>query len=341
MHYLITGHTGFKGAWLSIWLESLGHQVSGISLDPITGSLFETARVNELLAKDIRLDIRNVAETIDAIQEVSPDVVFHMAAQPLVRESYKDPRGTFETNAMGTLNVLEGVSKTPTVKAHVVITTDKVYRNIGQQEGYVESDPLGGEDPYSASKAMADILTHSWIASFGGPPTAIARAGNVIGGGDISSDRLLPDLLRTFENNKTPELRYPKSIRPWQHVLDCLNGYLMISEALLEGHVIGEINIGPGKESFVTVSELTNQVAAQYGQSGNYESTKGVIPHEAATLALNTEKARFNLNWSDKLKFTDALSWTVNWQKQFSGGANARELTRNQIKQFLELPHLS
>jgi len=215
MHYLITGHTGFKGAWLTIWLESLGHEVSGISLDPLSGSLFETANLSDLLANDFRLDIRDAPAVRATISKTSPDVVFHMAAQPLVRESYKDPRGTFETNVMGTLNVLEAVSATPSVKAHVVITTDKVYRNVNQVAGYKETDPLGGDDPYSASKAMADILTHSWVTSFGGPPTAIARAGNVIGGGDVSPDRLLPDLLTSYSAGIAPTLRYPEAVRPW------------------------------------------------------------------------------------------------------------------------------
>jgi len=263
MHYLITGHTGFKGSWLALWLNSLGHEVSGISLDPIPNSLFDRANVSESLQNDFRIDIRNSDEVMSALSQVNPDVVFHMAAQPLVRESYADPRYTFETNAMGTLSLLEAVSNTPSVKAHVVVTTDKVYRNINQVAGYVESDPLGGHDPYSSSKAMADLLTQSWISSFPGTPTTIVRAGNVIGGGDVSKDRLMPDLISAYLNNKVPTLRYPNSVRPWQHVLDCLNGYLMISESLLSGKEHPMMNIGPDKESFVTVAKVAELVAAQ------------------------------------------------------------------------------
>ncbi|MFZ4497882.1 MAG: CDP-glucose 4,6-dehydratase, partial [Candidatus Nanopelagicales bacterium] len=228
MHYLVTGHTGFKGAWMTMWLTSQGHQVSGLALDPEPGALFETAKLHPLLAHDIRADIRDSANVMDALRVTAPDVVIHLAAQPLVRESYLNPRWTFETNVMGTMNVLEAVQQTPSVKTQLIITTDKVYRNVNQVAGYVEPDPLGGDDPYSASKAMADLLTHSWVTSFGGPPTAVARAGNVIGGGDVCKDRLIPDVIAALASGKAPVLRYPNAVRPWQHVLDCINGYLML-----------------------------------------------------------------------------------------------------------------
>lgn len=334
MHYLITGHTGFKGAWLSLWLTSLGHKVSGIALDPIADSLFEIADVTELILNDFRFDIRNAEQTSEVIQDVSPDVVFHLAAQPLVRESYRDPRKTFETNVMGTLNVLEGVSKTKSIKAQVIITTDKVYRNVNQVAGYTESDPLGGEDPYSSSKAMADILTHSWVASFDAPPTAIVRAGNVIGGGDISSERLVPDLINAYTKGKIPTLRFPQSVRPWQHVLDCLNGYMKISNSLISGIQVDEINIGPGKESFVSVEKVTELVAENLGVDPNWQVTKESQPHEAALLALDASKAKRILDWRDKLNFTEAIKWTVDWQKIYETTGNARELTLNQIADF-------
>jgi CDP-glucose 4,6-dehydratase len=337
MHYLITGHTGFKGAWLTLWLTSLGHKVSGIALDPLEGSLFELASISELMENDLRIDIRNSQETISAIQNISPDVVFHLAAQPLVRESYKNPRETFETNVMGTLNVIEGVSKTPSIKAHVVITTDKVYRNVNQEKGYLESDPLGGEDPYSASKAMADILTHSWVASFGGPPTAIVRAGNVIGGGDVSPDRLLPDLIKAFGNNKTPVLRYPTAVRPWQHVLDCLNGYLSISDALLAGVKVGEINIGPGKENFVTVEKVAEQVAKLFDANLSWNSSDQVQPKEASLLALDATKAKALLDWKDKLSLNESLEWTVQFHIKSSSPSNCRKLMQEQINIFNNL----
>lgn len=337
MHYLITGHTGFKGTWLTLWLTSLGHKVSGISLDPIPGALFETANVAELVENDLRIDVRNADKTADAIKNLAPDVVFHMAAQPLVRESYRDPRGTIETNVMGTLNVIEAVSKTPSVKAHVVVTTDKVYRNMNQVAGYVESDPLGGEDPYSASKAMADILTHSWVTSFKSPPTTIVRAGNVIGGGDVSKDRLLPDLINSCLQNKAPVLRYPNAVRPWQHVLDCLNGYLLVSENLLSGNQISEVNIGPDEDSFVSVRKVAELVSINFGSDLTWQSDVEINPHEAGLLALDATLAKESLGWQNKLQFRDAINWTTKWYKEFSLGTSARKLSLDQIKIFIAL----
>lgn len=337
MHYLITGHTGFKGAWLSLWLNSLGHEVSGISLDPIPDSLFDRANVSELIQNDFRIDIRKSDEVKSAMQQVKPDVVFHMAAQPLVRESYADPRYTFETNVMGTLSLLEAVTNTPSVKAHVVVTTDKVYRNINQVAGYVESDPLGGFDPYSSSKAMADLLTQSWISSFPGAPTTIVRAGNVIGGGDISKDRLMPDLISAYMNNKVPTLRYPNSVRPWQHVLDCLNGYLMVSESLLSGNEHPMMNIGPDKESFVTVAKVAELVASQLSVEPNWNLSESSEPHEAGLLSLDASLAKSVLSWHDKLKFTDSVNWTTSWHQKVASNENARNVSLMQIEDFLNL----
>ena len=337
MHYLITGHTGFKGSWLALWLNSLGHEVSGISLDPIPNSLFDRANISESLQNDFRIDIRNSDEVMSALLQVNPDVVFHMAAQPLVRESYADPRYTFETNAMGTLSLLEAVSNTPSVKAHVVVTTDKVYRNINQVAGYVESDPLGGHDPYSSSKAMADLLTQSWISSFPGTPTTIVRAGNVIGGGDVSKDRLLPDLISAYMNNKVPTLRYPNSVRPWQHVLDCLNGYLMISESLLSGKEHPMMNIGPDKESFVTVAKVAELVAARLSVEPTWNLSDTNEPHEAGLLSLDSSLAKTALGWQDKLKFTDAVTWTTDWYQEVEKNKSARNITHQQIEKFISL----
>ena len=337
MHYLITGHTGFKGSWLALWLNSLGHEVSGISLDPIPNSLFDRANVSESLQNDFRIDIRNSDEVMSALSQVNPDVVFHMAAQPLVRESYADPRYTFETNAMGTLSLLEAVSNTPSVKAHVVVTTDKVYRNINQVAGYVESDPLGGFDPYSSSKAMADLLTQSWISSFPGTPTTIVRAGNVIGGGDVSKDRLMPDLISAYLNNKVPTLRYPNSVRPWQHVLDCLNGYLMISESLLSGKQHPMMNIGPDKESFVTVAKVAELVASQLSVEPTWNLSDTNDPHEAGLLSLDSSLAKMALGWHDKLKFTDAVTWTTDWYEKVHRQDSARRISLEQIEKFTQL----
>lgn len=334
MHVLVTGHTGFKGTWLTLWLKSQGHEVSGISLPPLKGSLFELGNVSELVREDLRIDIRQADETKNAIKKISPDLVFHFAAQPLVRESYKDPRTTFETNALGTLNILEGISNTPSVKANVVITTDKVYRNVNQEAGYIETDPLGGEDPYSASKAMADILTHSWVASFPGVATAIVRAGNVIGGGDVSPDRLLPDLINSYSKGINPTLRFPESVRPWQHVLDCLNGYLLISEKLLNNEFVGEINIGPSPESFITVGAVANLVGDMYGIESGWNLDSGEIPHEAGLLALDSSKAKNLLSWTDKLKFNEAVLWTVEWHKRVTSGETPRQVSLEQINKF-------
>ncbi len=337
MHYLITGHTGFKGSWLALWLNSLGHEVSGISLDPIPNSLFERANVSESIENDFRIDIRRSDEVKSALLQVKPDVVFHMAAQPLVRESYEDPRYTFETNVMGTLSVLEAVSSAKSVKANVVVTTDKVYRNINQVAGYVENDPLGGYDPYSSSKAMADLLTQSWISSFPGTPTTIVRAGNVIGGGDVSKDRLMPDLISAYLNNQVPTLRYPNSVRPWQHVLDCLNGYLMVSESLLSGNEHSIMNIGPDKESFVTVAKVAELVATQLSVEPNWNLSESSEPHEAGLLSLDASLAKTVLGWHDKLKFTDAVTWTTSWYQKVDAKESARDVTLMQIKDFLNL----
>ena len=337
MHYLITGHTGFKGAWLTLWLHSLGHKVSGIALDPLPGALFELANLAELMENDLRIDIRNAEKTISAIQNISPDVVFHMAAQPLVRESYKDPRGTIETNVMGTLNVIEGVSKSPSVKAHVVITTDKVYRNVNQEAGYVESDPLGGEDPYSASKAMADILTHSWVSSFGGPPTAIVRAGNVIGGGDVSPDRLIPDLIQTLTKDEPIKLRYPNAVRPWQHVLDCLNGYIYISNALIRGQDVGEINIGPSEANLTSVIQVAELASHLLGSKFRWDAETSIQPHEAGLLTLDSSKANSLLNWQDKLGLENAVAWTVDWYKKQKLNKDIRAITLEQIFEYNQI----
>lgn len=334
MHYLVTGHTGFKGSWLTLLLVSRGHQVSGLALDPLDGALFNRAAIADQLVNDFRVDVRDADGTAAAVSAAAPDVVVHMAAQPLVRESYRRPRDTYEINAIGTLNVLEAVAATASVRAHVVVTSDKVYRNINQEAGYVETDPLGGHDPYSASKAMADLLAQSWIRSFPGVPTAIARAGNVIGGGDVSRDRLLPDLTAAFALGQTPRLRFPSAVRPWQHVLDCLNGYLTLADALLAGSGQGEWNFGPGRDSFVEVGEVATLAAELWGGGSHWELDRGEHPHEANLLALDPAKAERELGWRNRLGFHDALSWTVSWARRVHDGADPLTVTREQIDAF-------
>jgi len=321
-----------------MWLASEGHEVSGLSLDPIPGALFEQANVSNILKHDLRGDIRDLRVVQNALATTKPDVVFHLAAQPLVRESYQDPRGTIETNVIGTMNLLSAVAETPSVKAHIVITTDKVYKNIDQIWGYKEVDPLGGDDPYSASKAMADILTQSWIKSFGGPPTAIARAGNVIGGGDVSKDRLFPDLLNAYLSGQAPVLRYPGAVRPWQHVLDCLNGYLKLSDALLKGNGQGEWNFGPETSSFVNVGDVATYVREIIGESAPSWTTTGEPqPHEANLLALDARKAELELNWRNNLSFKESLKWTVDWQVAVNGGESATDVCRRQLQNFTQV----
>ena len=337
MHYLITGHTGFKGAWLTLLLVSRGHSVSGLALDPAPGSLFERAGLAELLVNDFRVDIRDAEATRTVITQAGADVVLHLAAQPLVRESYRAPRATFDTNVMGTLAVLEAIAQTPSTRAAVIVTTDKVYRNVNQVEGYVESDPLGGHDPYSSSKAMADLLTQSWVASFPGVATGVARAGNVIGGGDVSPDRLLPDLLRSFERGEAAVIRYPDAVRPWQHVLDCLNGYLALVDALLAGTGAGEWNFGPGPESFVTVRGLADLVVEQYGHGASWTTDGSVQPHEAQLLALDAGKAEAALGWHNKLSFAESVGWTVDWSLRQAARDSAATVARDQIERFESL----
>ena len=339
MHYLITGHTGFKGAWLSLLLAERGHTVSGLALDPAPGSLFERTRLAELLVNDVRIDIRDPVATRDAVTAVAPDVVVHLAAQALVRESYRDPRYTYETNTLGTLHVLQAVESVPTVKAQLVITTDKVYRNVNQIWGYRETDALGGVDPYSASKAAADLITQSWMVGAGARiPTAIARAGNVIGGGDVCAERLMVDLVAAFSSGRPVTLRYPDAVRPWQHVLDCLSGYLDLIDALLGGELAGEaFNFGPDAGSFVPVGKVAAAVAALWGTDSVVKLDEQVHVHEANLLALDSRKAELELDWRNRLAFRDALAWTVDWEKSVRSGADARATTIAQIGAFQRL----
>ena len=339
MHYFITGQTGFKGAWLTLMLTEQGHTVSGAALDPAPGSLYERARLSELLLHDLRVDIRDAGATREAIFAVKPDVVLHLAAQPLVRESFRDPHYTYETNTLGTLNVLQAVEHTPSVQAQVVVTTDKVYRNINQIWGYRESDPLGGVDPYSASKAAADLITQSWMVSSGcHVPTAIARAGNVIGGGDVCADRLMVDLVSALSAGQPVHIRYPESVRPWQHVLDCLHGYLKLTDSLLRGESSGNaFNFGPGNASLVSVGEVAKAVAALWGTESLVEVDAGPHVHEAAFLALDSQKAARELDWQTRVTIAEALAWTVGWEKEVLSGGDARTACVTQIREFARL----
>ena len=334
MHFLITGHTGFKGAWLTLILRERGHLVSGISLPPEAGSLFERANVGKFLENDIHCDIRHLKNLTSHFERINPDVVIHLAAQPLVRESYKNPIETFETNVMGTVNVLKASQQLKQLKAQLIVTTDKVYKNIIKSSGFVETEPLGGQDPYSASKAMADIATQSWLSSFENSPSAIARAGNVLGGGDVCADRLIPDLINSYSTGITPKLRAPNSVRPWQHVLDCLNGYLMLVNAVIEKNVDGAWNFGPDEDQSKTVAEVADIAAKVWGVEKAWENDLGQHPHEASTLILNSNKARTELGWSDKLSFEETVEWTTSWYKNVDAGMDPLEETLKNIRVF-------
>jgi CDP-glucose 4,6-dehydratase len=334
MHFLITGHTGFKGAWLSLILQQRGHVVSGISLPPEKGSLFEQANIGKHLENDIYCDIRDLTKLTTSFKKINPDVVIHLAAQALVRESYRNPIVTFETNVTGTLNVLQASQQIGKLKAQLIVTTDKVYKNVSKSSGYVETEALGGQDPYSASKAMADIATQSWLSSFENAPTAIARAGNVLGGGDVCADRLITDLIHSYSSGITPKLRAPDSIRPWQHVLDCLNGYLTLVDAVIENKADGAWNFGPDENQSKTVADVANIAAKVWGVEKSWENDLGNHPHEASMLILDSNKARTNLGWSDKLSFEESVEWTTNWYKNVNSGKDPLEETLKNIKDF-------
>lgn len=336
MRYLITGHTGFKGAWLAAMLKAQGHEVVGISLPALEKSLYEEASLSDLFVKEHFIDIRNRSEFKEAIKNSDADVAFHLAAQPLVRESYKTPIETFETNVIGTLNFLDGIRETE-IKAAVVITTDKVYKNKNLLRGYVESDELGGHDPYSSSKAAADIATQSWAASFEIRNISIVRAGNVIGGGDWAADRLIPDLVNAFTNGTPANIRYPNSIRPWQHVADCLAGYLALSDVMLSNGVTGEWNFGPAIDTDTKVSKVADLAASAWGDSASWKLDTDPQLHEAGYLLLDSSKARRELNWRDKLDFEATIKWTIDFYKASVSGKSPRALLEEQIEAFSRL----
>jgi CDP-glucose 4,6-dehydratase len=235
---------------------------------------------------------------------------------------------------MGTINVLKASQQLTDLKAQLIITTDKVYKNIGKTSGYVETESLGGQDPYSASKAMADIATQSWLSSFENAPTAIARAGNVVGGGDVCADRLIPDLIRSYSSGLTPRLRAPNSVRPWQHVLDCLNGYLMLVDAVIQNKADGAWNFGADENQSKTVADVANIAGAVWGVEKNWENDLGNHPHEASMLMLNSNKARTKLDWSNKLTFEESVKWTINWYKNVNAGIDPLEETLKNIREF-------
>ena len=335
---LITGHTGFKGGWLTLWLHRLGAQVSGISLQPNTApNLFELAGI-EALCDSRCCDIRNKDALSTHIRNVQPEVVFHLAAQSLVRHSYREPIETFSTNVMGTAHVLDALRGLECVKAVVIVTTDKVYRNNEWHWPYREDDALGGHDPYSASKAASEVVIASYRDSFlaqQGVAVASARAGNVIGGGDWSADRLIPDAVRAWQKSESIEVRRPNAIRPWQHVLEPLAGYLMLAEQLWENaSMAGAYNFGPSTHETSPVSDVIELAREAYGDGTVYygDGTEG--PHEAGLLALEITKARQTLGFEPRLALADAILLTMDWYRSQHSGFDSRKLCDNDIAMY-------
>lgn len=346
----ITGHSGFKGSWMSLWLQSLGAKITGYALKPPTcPSLFEEARVAEGMTS-IEGDINDLDFLRQSMQAARPEIVFHMAAQPLVRYSYQNPVETYATNVMGTVHMLEVVRATPTVRAVVGITTDKCYENQGWVWGYRESDPMGGYDPYSSSKGCAELVSAAYRSSFfnardyanHGVGLATVRAGNVIGGGDWAKDRLIPDIIAAFEQGKPVHIRNPHAIRPWQHVLEPLRGYLMLAEKLVqEGPAYAEgWNFGPNDEDARSVGWIVEQMAKRWGEGAQWQIDAGAHLHEDEYLKLDISKVRNRLHWSPVLRLSDALNLIVDWARKRSDREDVRLITQQQITSYQSLVHI-
>jgi CDP-glucose 4,6-dehydratase len=335
----ITGHSGFKGGWLSLWLQLLGVEVMGYALDPpSTPNLLAAARV-ETGMQSVHGDVLDKKKLEQAMRSFAPEIVFHLAAQSLVRLSYDSPLETFATNVMGTANVLECVRRCPSVRAALVVTSDKCYENRQWEWPYREIDPLGGHDPYSSSKACAELVTSSFRSSYfkkSSVAVAAARAGNVIGGGDWARDRLIPDMMRSFSSGQVVRIRHPHALRPWQHVLEPLRGYLALAQALIEhGTPFAEAwNFGPGNDAMKPVEWIADWMAAAWGEDARWERDSAEHPHEARTLTLDSSKAAARLGWRPRLNLPDALALTVDWYKKFFRGEDARLACINQIEAY-------
>jgi CDP-glucose 4,6-dehydratase len=311
----VTGHTGFKGTWLTRWLTLLGARVTGYSLDD---------------------DVRDLASLRASMTAAEPEIVMHLAAQALVRPSYDDPVTTYTTNVMGTVNVLESIRTIPSVRVAIMVTSDKCYANSGQAHAFREDDPMGGRDPYSSSKACAEMVIAAYRHSFFGPPDAArlvsVRAGNVIGGGDWSKDRLVPDLVRAFRQGTPARIRCPEATRPWQFVLDALHGYLLAAECVFENNDLPQIfNIGPEEREARTVRWLADAMAARWSDGASWRAFEEEQPHEAPALALDSSRARQLLHWKPLLDAERAVAWTADWYK------STPVLTDDQIERFMEM----
>lgn len=337
---LLTGHTGFKGGWLALWLQSWGAKVSGFALVPSTQpNLFELARVGEGIDSRIG-DLRDLPALLNVMQEVRPEIVLHLAAQPLVREGYRDPLGTYASNVMGTLHLLEAVRQTGGVRACVVVTTDKVYANHEWAWPYRENEPLGGHDPYSSSKACCELVAQSFAASYfpaaryaeHGLAMATARAGNVLGGGDFAADRLVPDVLAAWSRGEPVTLRYPQAVRPWQHALEPLTGYLQLAQGLYEqGPVVaGAWNFGPADADTCNVGDVVGRMAARWPLAPGLNIEQSEL-HEAGLLRLDSSRARQLLGWQPRWSLDDCLQQTLDWHQAWQRGEDMRAVSLAQL----------
>jgi len=343
---LITGHTGFKGSWLSIWLNKLGAKVIGLSKDVFSDrDNFILSNIQDKIV-DLRGDIRDLNSMIDVFHEYQPEIVFHLAAQPLVRLSYEIPKETYETNVMGTINIMEAMRITDSVRVGVMITTDKCYENKEQIWGYRENEAMGGYDPYSSSKGAAEIAISSWRRSFFNPQDyskhkksiSSARAGNVIGGGDWALDRIIPDCIRALESGQPIIVRSPKSVRPWQHVLEPLSGYLLLAKRNWESptQYCEGWNFGPNTESIIPVWDMAKYVIENYGYGDIKDLSNSDMPHEAKLLMLDISKAKFKLGWEPKMNIQETISLTVDWYKRYKD-SNVHDLCVEQIEKFISI----
>ncbi len=344
---LVTGHTGFKGGWLSLWLKHVGAEVVGYALPPVTSpSLFEAAGVASDLAGSVLGDIRDVHRVCDVIRDSRPEIVIHMAAQAVVRASYEDPLETYSVNVLGTATLLEAIRRSSGVRAVVSVTSDKCYENREWVWGYREVDGVGGFDPYSSSKACAELVTAAMRNSFFQPASwsehrvavASARAGNVIGGGDWAVDRIVPDLIRAFSEGRAAAVRRPDAVRPWQHVLEPLSGYLVLAERLYQsGAAYGEAwNFGPEESDAREVGWLAGRVAELWGDGAHWTGDRGSQPHEATFLKLDCSKARARLGWRSRWPLDRGLAATIAWYRAFYAGEDIRSLLFRQIEDYSE-----
>jgi len=337
----LTGHTGFKGGWLSLWLNDLGADVKGYALAPVTTpSLFEEASVAENIDSEIG-DIRNLDQLRNSMVDFNPDILIHMAAQPLVRLSYKEPVETYETNVLGTVKVLEAARSCPNLKAIVSVTTDKCYENKEWIWGYRENEPMGGHDPYSSSKGCAELVTSAYRRSFmqeAGIGLASARAGNVIGGGDWSDDRLIPDILRAFEKNEPVVIRNPKSTRPWQHVLEPLSGYLVLAQKLYENpnEYAEGWNFGPHDDDAKPVDWILDRMVGQWGEGASWILDNGNHPHEAGYLKLDISKAKSKLQWRPTWHLEQTLEKIVRWHQAWRNKEDMQALCLKEIQDYMQ-----